>query len=92
MWLSHSRSSGRGNICKAPVAEVSIDSLSLLECYVQPLTVDSGEDMAVRHEDIRPAVVVEIKKAYSPSQVLRIDAQPGLKDSVIESAVAVIMV
>src|SRR5260221_4863504 len=48
--------------------------------------------MAVGHEYIRPAVVVEIEKAYSPSEILRVHAQPGLVDRVIKSAVAVVMV
>src|SRR6266849_4887302 len=87
------RQAGVGSdINKAPVAEILVHNLSLFKSEVQLLGVYLGEDVAVGHENVRPAVIVEIEEAYTPSQVFRIPAHPGLQDSVVERSVAVVVV
>src|SRR5258708_7299506 len=48
--------------------------------------------MTVRHEYVRPAIVIEVTKAHTPSQISGIAAQTALQDSVVESPVSIVMV
>src|SRR5712675_2737222 len=80
------------DVDETPLAEILVQNLSLLEGDVEPAGVDLGEDVAVGHEDVGPAVVIEIEETYSPSEIFGVDAQAGLKDGVVEGAVAVVVV
>src|ERR1700730_10003343 len=48
--------------------------------------------MPVHHEDVRPAVVVEIEKAHTPAHILRIAAHAAVVNNFFKSAVAVVAV
>src|ERR1700704_817917 len=43
------------DVDEAPLAEILVQDLSLLEGDVEPASVDLGEDVAVGHEDVGPA-------------------------------------
>src|SRR5207245_7526081 len=90
--LSDGGPARRADVDEAPLAEISVQNLSLFEGDVEPTGVDLGEDVAVGHEDVGPAVVVEVEETHSPSEILGVYAQARLKDGVVESAVAVVVV
>src|SRR5882762_4227500 len=55
------------NVDEATLAEILVQDLSLFEGDVEPAGVDFREDVAVGHEDVGPAIVVEVEETYSPS-------------------------
>src|SRR5882757_2025959 len=90
--LSDSGPARRADVDETPLAKISVQDLSLLEGDVEPAGVDFRENMSVGHEDVGPAVVVEIEETYSPSEIFGVYAESGLKDGVVVRAVAVVMV
>src|SRR6266700_1705964 len=59
---------------------------------VQPLVINLGKDMTVRHEYVGPAVIIEVTEAHTTSQISGIAAQTALQDSVVEGSVAIVVV
>src|SRR5258706_3472339 len=55
------------DVDEAPLAEILVQDFPLFEGDVEPAGVDFREDMSIGHEDVGPAVVVEIEETYSPS-------------------------
>src|SRR6266850_1884537 len=81
--LSDGGPARRADVDKTSLAEIFVQNLSLFEGDVEPASVDFGEDVAVGHEDIGPAVVVEIEEAYSPAEIFGVDD--------VEPAIAVVI-
>src|SRR5207302_1826196 len=79
----------RGDIGEATVSVVVIQNARFLVAATQMLAVDFGIDVAIYQNQIGPAVVVEVKEHRAPSQILRVEAQPGGSSRVGESSVAV---
>src|SRR6266849_3063979 len=90
--LSHGGPACGADVDEAPLAKIFVQNLSFLEGDVEPARIDFGKHMAVGHEDVGPAIVVEIEETYSPSEILGVYAQAGLKDGVVEGAVAIVVV
>ena len=59
--LSHGGPACGADVDETTLAEIFVQDLSLLEGDVEPAGIDLGEDMAVGHEDVGPAVVIEIE-------------------------------
>src|SRR5882762_8680903 len=57
----------RADVDETPLAEILVQDLSLFEGDVEPAGVDFREDVAVGHEDVGPAIVIEVEETYSPS-------------------------
>ena len=63
-----------------------------METASQVIFVDFWVHVPVGQDQIRPAIVVEVKEHRAPAQVLRMQAQPGGKCGIGEGAVAVIAI
>ena len=50
--------------------------------------IDLGIDVAVRHQNVEPAVVVHVEEADAPAEQPRVDAQAAGISAVLEVAVA----
>src|SRR6266566_865695 len=83
---------GRGNIGEGSVAIVVIQNPGLLEIAAEMLAIDFRVDVAVRQEQIGPAVVVEIEKRDAPAKVLRVEPESRGEGFVVEGAVAIVVV
>src|SRR5262245_17361317 len=92
MLLQDTFASLFGNVQKRSVAQVPIDESLLLIGTVGCLRVDLRIDMAIHHEDVFPAVMIDIKKTGSPTQKPRVDAETAWISDIIESAVTCIAV
>src|SRR5690349_7236550 len=56
------------------------------------LRINLGKDMAVGHEDVEPAVIIEVKKAHPPTQELRVSPKPRLQHGIVERSIPVVVV
>src|ERR1700722_8292447 len=56
------------------------------------LFINFGIDVAVHHQKVRPAVVIEIKEHRSPAKVLRVQTKASRKSYVVKSAISVISI
>src|SRR5260370_26452473 len=83
---------GRGNIRERSVAIVVIQNPGLLEIAAEMLAIHFRVDVAVRQEQIGPAVVVEIEKRDAPAKVLRVEPESRGKGFIVERAVAIVVV
>ena len=79
-------------LAEASVARVLIEQLLLWVSGFGGELLDFGIDVPVADEDVGPAVVVEVKPAATPSQVLRVQAEPGLEGCVFEAPVALVVI
>src|SRR5713101_6624661 len=82
----------RGNIREGSVAIVVIQNPGLLEIAAEMLAIHFRVDVAVRQEQIGPAVVVEIEKRDAPAKVLRVEPESRGKGFIVEGAVAIVAV
>src|SRR5882762_5542242 len=55
------------DVDETPLAEILVQDFPLFEGDVEPAGVDFGEDVAIGHEDVGPAIVIEVEETYSPS-------------------------
>ena len=56
------------------------------------MPVNLGVNVTIDLEDVRPAVIVEIDKSASPSDILIIDSYPRRKRDITECAVRVVVI
>ena len=56
-----------GEVEEPSVALVPAEELRFAKCIVETFAVELGIDMAVRHEDVGPAVVVDVEEERAPS-------------------------
>ena len=80
-----------GYIQKFSVAEIPVQQ-ALLPVTLVRLAVHFRIDMPVHHENVFPAVVIEIKKACSPAQRPGIHAETSLKTGIRERPVSVVAI
>src|SRR6185437_10681848 len=92
MQFAECRSGLLGNVTKLAVFQVLIQNRAVPVMNVDVQFIHFGEGMTVDQEEILPAVVVEVEKAGSPSDVASILAQTGIQRHVIEIAPAAIAV
>src|SRR6202158_4920970 len=89
---SDARASIQGDIFELPVALVPVQHLALPEGGVQAVGIHLGIDVAISHEQVRPAVVVNVDKKCAPTEKLCVNAQSREIGNVGESAVPVVAV
>jgi hypothetical protein len=67
-----SRAGFEGDVAKSAVVLVPVEKLTLAECTVEAETfvIEFGIDVTIRHEDVGPAVIVNIEEKRAPSQEL----------------------
>jgi hypothetical protein len=61
-----------------------------MRCVPKP--VHLRVDMSVRHEDIRPTIVIEVDKAGAPTDEARIHPDTAMKCHIVKRAVSAIVV
>ena len=71
---------------KSAVAEVAIGDLALLVAGLREALADFRVDVAIGKQNIRPAVVVEVKKRRSPTEEARDLAEARLERPVLKEA------
>ena len=81
-----------GYFFELAVAQVAIEIFvfGVFQIGVRP--VDFRIDVAVRHQNVEPAVVIHVEEADAPAEQARIDAQTAWIGAVFEVAVAEIRV
>ena len=77
-----------GDLFKLAVAEVAVEVFVFGVGGVDGGSVDLGVDVAVRDQDVGPAVVIHVEKADAPAEVAGVDAEAGEVGVVFEGAVA----
>ena len=53
-----------------PLRSIPVEKFWFAECVAETFAVEFGIDVAVGHEDIGPAVVVDVEEERAPSQEL----------------------
>ena len=83
------RSRLRGDVLEPPVPQVAVEELGLPVLDVEVLVLDLGVHVAVRHQDVQPAVVVEVEEAHAEAHVLPGDAEAAPEARVLEAGAVV---
>jgi len=81
-----------GDIIEASIAQILVKQLALRIAGFGLELLDFGIDVAIADEDVGPAVVVEIKKAATPAEILRVLAEAPLEGGVLKIRPAEIVV
>src|SRR5258708_3192222 len=81
-----------GNIFELSFAEIAIYQPRILKSLPDILPVNLGIDMTVDLHDVRPSIIVVIKKRAATRDVLIVDADARRERDVAESSVAVVVV
>jgi hypothetical protein len=81
-----------GDVGESGVAIVVIKDAGFLESAAEMLAVDFGVDVAIDEKKIGPAVVVEIEKHRTPSEIFCVEAKAGGISDVVESSIAVVAI
>ena len=82
----------RDTSSKRPVAQVAIEQLPLrITCFGFKL-FDLGINVTVADENVRPAIVVHIEKAASPTQILGVGTQPCSEGGIFKVSVTEVVV
>lgn len=93
------RNAGPGrirHILKAPgiarSSHIAIKQLGLRVNRVDVILINDGVKMPVSHEDIRPAVMIEIDESDSPAHQVWVGAEPGRERHITEGTIAVVVI
>src|SRR6266851_5470037 len=81
-----------GNVVEAAVAEIFVKQLALRVAGFGLELLDLGIDVAVAEEDVRPAVVVHVKKTAAPAEILGVLAEAAQVGGVLEIRAAEIVI
>src|SRR5207253_7423359 len=77
---------------KWPLQKISIEQLTLrIPCFGFQL-FDFGIHVSVADENVGPAIIVHVKKAAAPSQVLRVHSQASGKSGIFKIPAPAIVV
>ncbi len=87
-FLEKTGAGRQGNIGELPVSEIAVEFLALPVARFNIGLAYLRIDMTVANEDIEPAVIVEIQKAYAPTEEARILAEAGLIRLIVEGHVS----
>src|SRR5439155_26159540 len=79
-------------VLESLATKIVVDGFGLAIADVQIQALNFRVDVAARHKDIRPAVVVEVKEAASPAQIPGIGPEPGRERYVVVKPVACVVI
>ncbi len=82
----------KGDIFELPVALVPVKYFALPEGGVEAVRIYLGIDVAIGHEQVRPAVVINVDKQCAPTQKLCVNTHCRDIGNVGESSVPVVVV
>ena len=68
MQASGLHSRGKRDVFEAPVAQISIQQFALAVGRINLGRIDFRRQMAVRHQEVGPAVVIEVRRDDSPAE------------------------
>ncbi len=80
------------DILEASVAQVLVEDLALRVSGFGLQLLDFGIDVAVAHQNVGPAVVVEVEESAAPAEILGVQAQSGLKGGVLEVRATLVVI
>ena len=92
IWRGDGGSRRRGHVGEAAVPQVAVQQFRLAVGEVQLAARKLSVHVAVRDEDVLPAVVVDVDEVDAEADVLPVDAQPGPEARDLERARSVIAV
>src|SRR5262249_54404596 len=88
----NSRSRQKRNVFEVIVAQIAVEQFALrITCFGGEL-FDLRIDVAVAEKNVWPAVVIKIKKAAAPTQILGVLAEAGRKCCIFESGAAKVVI
>src|SRR5258708_2194694 len=89
---SNARTSVEGDIFELPVVLIPVKYFALPESVVEAVRIYLRIDVTVGHEQVRPAVVVDVDKERAPTQKLGVGTEPRDIGYVGEGAVPVVVI
>src|SRR5260370_40934933 len=90
-WSCNARTGIERDVAKSAVVLVPIEEFRFSECIVETLAVDFGIDVTVGHEEVGPAVVIDVEEERAQSQELGILGQSGGRGDVGKRSDAVVV-
>ena len=81
-----------GHLFKAAVLQIAVEIFVLGVFQISFRFVDLGINVAVRHQNVEPAIIVHIEKADAPTQQPRVDADAARVGAIFKCSVAQIRV
>src|SRR5437868_11058902 len=86
------RSRPEGNVCEMAIVQILVKQLPLRVSRFRLELLDLRIDMPVANQDVRPAIVIHVKKSATPAKELGVRSQTRSKGRVLEAGAALVTI